>query len=99
MNKKKISKKKLNYGKENQLTESDLDIKNAKIRITTMIDMAVYDKLKSMAGEMGIGYQTLINSALQRYTGEFGNNFLGKIMSEMEEMDKRLAKIEKQKTA
>jgi predicted DNA binding CopG/RHH family protein len=62
-------KSKMNYGKKDVLTLDDLDMKKAKIRITTMIDANVYDALKLEARTHGIGYQTLINSILSKHCG------------------------------
>lgn len=43
----------MNYGKKDVLTLDDLDMKKAKIRITTMIDANVYDALKLEARTHG----------------------------------------------
>ena len=95
-------KNKMNYGKKDILTPDDLDIKKAKIRITTMIDMNVYDALKLEASEQGIGYQTLINSILSKHCGiEKDPMDLIKEMIDglYEKVDKRLDKIEKKSKA
>jgi predicted DNA binding CopG/RHH family protein len=60
-------KSKMNCRKKDVLTPDDLDMKKAKIRITTMIDANVYDALKLQASNHGIGYQTLINSILTKH--------------------------------
>ena len=53
-----------------ELTSDDLDMNQAKIRITTMIDFPVYEALKKKAKTMGIGYQTLINIILNLHINE-----------------------------
>ncbi|MCB0368353.1 MAG: hypothetical protein KDD50_09600 [Bdellovibrionales bacterium] len=59
--KKKVTKKKVSIPED-----SLKDIRKGKVRITTMIDYPIYEKLKSQANEMGIGYQTLMNEVLEK---------------------------------
>ena len=94
-----MSKKKMNFGKKDVLSSDDLDIKKAKIRITTMIDMKIYDELKNEAQKLGIGYQTLINNILRRHTGMESENPIEALFEEVQKLSKRVSKIEKNKTA
>jgi hypothetical protein len=96
--------KKLNYGKEDVLTDSDLDIRQAKIRITTMIDFDVYELLKDRAKLHGIGYQTLINKILGAYIAGENKLFpenpaqdaLAAFMKEMQSIRKEVKDIKKE---
>jgi hypothetical protein len=88
----------MKYGEKDVLTPDDLDMKKAKLRITTMIDANVYDALKLEASNHGIGYQTLINSILSKHCGIEKDPM--DVIKEMinglyEKVDKRLDKIEK----
>lgn len=94
-----MSKKKMNFGKKDVLGSDELDIKKAKIRITTMIDLKVYDELKEEAERLGIGYQTLINTILRRHTGLESENPIEALFDELNKLSKRVSKIEKSKTA
>lgn len=58
--------KDVEYG-DIELSASELDLSNSKIRITTMIDMPVYDSLKKQAAKSGKKYQTLLNEILVSY--------------------------------
>jgi hypothetical protein len=94
-----MSKKKMNYGKKDVLSTDELDMKKAKIRITTMIDLKIYDELKVEAERLGIGYQTLINNILRRHTGLESENPIEALFDEINKLSKRVSKIEKSKTA
>ncbi len=66
-----MAKKDIKYGKE-ELIDGDLDIKESKVRITTMVDFMVLENLRAEASHKGIGYQTLINMILNEHVkGEF----------------------------
>ena len=82
----KNSKKDIVEGKVN-LTESDLDIKKAKVRVNTWIDGDIVLKLKKEAKKMGKGYQTLLNETLRET--------LFKEKSPMKEILQRLDRLEK----
>jgi predicted DNA binding CopG/RHH family protein len=76
--------------------------KEAKIRITTMIDLPVCDALKVEAEKMGVGYQTLINMILKEHVmgkADPFENFVNKVKEEMETIKQRMEKIEKKKPA
>lgn len=95
-------KSKMNYGKKDVLTPDDLDMKKAKIRITTMIDANVYDALKLEASGKDIGYQTLINSILSKHCGieKDPMDVIKDLIDGLyEKVDKRLDKIEKKSRA
>ncbi len=94
-----MSKKKMNFGKKDVLASDELDMKKAKIRITTMIDMKIYDELKKEAEALGIGYQTLINKILRQHAGIEPENPVEKLLEEINKLSKRVSKIEKSKTA
>lgn len=47
------------------LSEEDIESKNIKWRLTTMIDLDVLDEIKAQAKKKGLAYQTLINSTLR----------------------------------
>lgn len=81
----KKSKKDIVKGKVN-LTESDLDIKKAKVRVNTWIDGDIVLKLKKEAKKMGKGYQTLLNETLREA--------LLKEKSPMKEILNRLDRLE-----
>jgi uncharacterized protein (DUF4415 family) len=98
-----MKKNKMNYGKENQLTDEDLDMKNAKVRITTFIDKAVYDALKADAeANPGKKYQTILNDLLVEHyfapKREKLSKFKDPIQNEIGLIKKRLAALEKEKT-
>jgi hypothetical protein len=94
-----MSKKKKNYGKKDVLGLDELDMKKAKIRITTLIDMKIYDELKKEAEALGIGHQTLINKILRQLAGIESENPVEKLLEEINKLSKRVSKIEKSKTA
>jgi predicted DNA binding CopG/RHH family protein len=85
----------LNYGKEDLIKE-DLDIKKAKIRITTMIDQPIYEHLKKEANKKGVGYQTLINMILAEHI-ETGGLTISDLAKELNNLTKKVNKIEKGK--
>ncbi len=89
----------MNFGKKDVLASDELDMKKAKIRITTMIDMKIYDELKKEAEALGIGYQTLINKILRQHAGIEPENPVEKLLEEINKLSKRVSKIEKSKTA
>jgi predicted DNA binding CopG/RHH family protein len=94
-----MSKKKMNFVKKDVLRSDELNMEKAKLRITTMIDMKIYDLLKKEAETLGIGYQTLINNILRRHTGLESENPIEAIFEEIQKLSKRVSKIEKRKTA
>jgi uncharacterized protein (DUF4415 family) len=71
MYEKKTKKSLKNNGKDSTVSNKsrfaaeEFDSKNCKIRITTFIDMDVYDKLNELAEDSSDGYQTLLNKALR----------------------------------
>lgn len=62
-------KTKIKYGNV-EVSESVLEPKNQKIRISIMIDADVLDAFKEAAGEHGIGYQTLMMQKLRESVEE-----------------------------
>jgi uncharacterized protein (DUF4415 family) len=60
------NRKKITYGKKDVLT--DADFRNAKIRISMMVDEEVILFFKERAKESGEGYQTLMHRALREAT-------------------------------
>ena len=57
---------KIKYGKKDLLTETDLDPKNHKVRITSFIDGDILVELKARAEQQGTKYQTLLNQLLRQ---------------------------------
>jgi predicted DNA binding CopG/RHH family protein len=87
----KSQKSKMNYGTV-ELSDDDLDMKKAKIRITTMIDYPIYELLKAEAAEKNIGYQTLLNEILSERFFPKSENFSTVRLSEeeLEEIARRV---------
>lgn len=95
-----MKKNKMNYGDNDKLSAEDLDLGNAKIRITTMIDKAVYDAIKADAKATGRKYQTLLNNILLKHYFSPKESTESKAWeNEIGRIKKRLAALEKEKTA
>lgn len=58
------SKEKVSYG-EVDVDLNDVKSHEVKVRITTFLDHDVLDKLKSQAKDLGMGYQTFLNTFLR----------------------------------
>lgn len=75
-----------------------------KIRITTMVDLAVYDELKRQAAESGQKYQTYLNDILSHFLlGSAGKVSYAAIEARLiadekaaKAMERRMARIEKE---
>jgi len=85
MNKKQMSpkeaikdaeKNKISFGKDDQLDSLDLSKKYAKVRITTMIDLLLKEKLKEEAELAGTKYQILLNDIIKQYFDQKSENNL-----------------------
>jgi len=57
----------ISFSGENSLDEKSLDKRFAKVRITTMIDLLLKEKLKEEAALAGTKYQVLLNDILKQY--------------------------------
>jgi len=64
---------KVKYGKKDLLSESDLDPKNHKVRITSFIDGDILVELKARAEQQGTKYQTLLNQILRQALKDSAN--------------------------
>lgn len=99
---KKNKKEEIEYG-EVRLSTEDLDFSKGKIRITTMVDRSVYDALKAEAKTSGKKYQTILNEILLNHY--FAPNVAAKpgerevFMNELGRIKKRLAALEKERSA
>ena len=60
-----MTKKQLNFSKENQLPDEMIKAKDCKVRITTHIDLDILEELKSQAAAEGEKYQHLLNKYLR----------------------------------
>jgi uncharacterized protein (DUF4415 family) len=54
----------LDYGNE-AVKLKDVRMDEIKVRITTFLDLDVIDMLKARAGDLGMGYQTFLNTFLR----------------------------------
>lgn len=99
---KKIKNENIEYG-DVSLSSEDLDFSKGKIRITTMIDRSVYDALKSDAKVSGKKYQTILNEILMNHyfapKVEVRIGEQDRFMNELGRIKKRLAALEKERTA
>ena len=78
----------LNYGDKDILTDKDLEDENAKIRITTFIDLDVLKKLKTIAKKEKTKYQTLLNKLLRETL--FDDNIQKKFERRLRVVEKKL---------
>jgi len=63
-----MSKKtKLNYGKEDILSDDSFEPRNVKKRISIMLDLDLLDEFKKRAKASGKKYQTLLNDSLREF--------------------------------
>ena len=72
--------------------------KHQKMRITTMIDADVLDKLKELSKKQGIGYQTYLNDALRAILiePESGvSNEISELRRAIRDISSRLKRVEK----
>ena len=58
--------KNITYGTKDLLNEEDFYPENVKIRITTFIDLDIYEALKTKAAQDGVKYQSLLNQILRK---------------------------------
>jgi predicted DNA binding CopG/RHH family protein len=101
MAKKKISDETIEFGNI-ELDDSDLDFSKGKIRITTMVDMAIYDALKAEAKKRGLKYQTLLNFILREHFAKDDGKtpeerLLEKIFSDVKHVKVKIDKMDKSK--
>lgn len=72
------------------LLDRELKDENAKIRITTYIDLDLYKLLNAVADEKNVGYQTLLNEALRSgmlllgKQDQFLDETVGKLMARLQ---------------
>ncbi len=83
----KMNDKDTTAKEHSRFASDEFDNKNCKVRITTFIDIDVYDKLKKLSKKSSEGYQTLLNKALRW-------SILEAKYFEHEEMAKALSEIE-----
>ena len=90
---KKIKKSLKTNGKDSTPKEcsrfapDEFESKNCKVRITTFIDLDIFEKLKKLSKETDEGYQTLLNKALRWSVLEanyFENEKMAKTLNEIE---------------
>lgn len=67
--------------------------KKQKIRITTMVDGDILDKLKDLSKEAGIGYQTYLNDLLRHILFEKGHK--EELLSRIESLEKNFHDLHK----
>jgi len=60
------NKKDIKYGNV-ELDPDEFLPQNVKVRITTFVDQDILDKLKEIAEEKKVKYQTLLNSVLRSF--------------------------------
>jgi uncharacterized protein (DUF4415 family) len=60
----KTNKKDIIYG-DVEITEAELDLSNAKVRVNTWIDGDIVQELKKRSKKENTKYQTLLNSLLR----------------------------------
>jgi len=63
----KIKIGEFNYGTTDVLTEDEINLVGAKVRISMMIDLDLQSKLKEISATQHKGYQTLIQEVLREY--------------------------------
>ena len=80
----------ITFSKDSVLTETDLDKRFAKVRITTMIDLLLKEKLKKEAEFSGTKYQVLLNDILKQY---FDRKDEAKIEERLKKVENTLEKI------
>lgn len=74
----------ISFGKSEVLNNSDLSDKYAKVRITTMIDYLVKEKLKKEAESAGTKYQVLLNDILKQYFDKKSEKMFERRISKLE---------------
>lgn len=83
-----------------ELSPNDLDFSKGKIRITTMIDAAIYKALKTEAKASGKKYQSILNEILLDHYFRSEKHSLTKAWeNELGRIKKRLAALEKERSA
>lgn len=60
-------------GKKSMLSDEDMDLNNAKFRVTLWLDLSVLDKFRAFAKASGGKYQTMVNECLQEFAEDFLN--------------------------
>jgi uncharacterized protein (DUF4415 family) len=83
------SRGKIKYSKIPKLDESYLDTKNHKVRITMWLDGDILEVFRDMAKKSGIGYQTLINNQLRRFTTQPDQGSIEERLERLEQIIKK----------
>ncbi len=89
---KDAKKRGLVFPKSDSLTDDDFNQKYARIRITTMIDLVLKEKLEEEANKLGTKYQTLLNDIIFQY---FENKKNSNIASRLQKLEKEFLKLKK----
>lgn len=86
---KKTAKNKIQHG--NVELSAD-DFKNAKWRVTMLIDEGIVDSFRAEAARLGTKYQTLMNEKLRESTKTFGGPSL---VERIEKLESTISELKK----